>query len=130
MKSQSLFVLIPLLAMVGCVKAPIEGRADTYTPAQINFVDQDLRDNTAIGRVKLSRDESNLLHVDVPIRATTNLQLYVDYRVTFLDANGSPLGPASGWTSTTIPPNVWQDILVNSASPRAADFHMDLRYAR
>src|SRR4051812_28763541 len=100
--------LLPLLALIGCVKAPIEGRADTYTEAQVNFVDGDLRDHTAIGRPILSYDESHILHVDVPVRATTDLQLYVDYRVTFFDQNHVPLGPATGWTAHTLPPNVFE----------------------
>ncbi len=126
----SLALMIPLLAIVGCIKAPIEGRADTYSAAQVNFVDEDLRDHTALGRIKLFRDESDLLHVDVPIRAATNLQIYADWRVTWLDQNGVPLGPPNGWTTTTLAPNVFQDITANSFSPRAADFKMDLRYSK
>src|SRR5437016_13284339 len=80
--------ILPLLMLSACLKAPNEGRAETYSPAQVNYADIDLRDNTAIGRVKFSRDESDLLHVDVPIRATTDMQLYVDWRVTWLDKNG------------------------------------------
>src|SRR5205814_4121732 len=126
-----LCVALPLLLSASaCVKAPIEGRAETYSPAQVNFVDQNLRDHTAIGRINFTRDESNLLHADVPVRATTDLQLYVDWRVTWLDRNGVPLGPPTGWTAVTLAPNVFQDILTNSPSPRAADMKMDLRYAR
>lgn len=125
-----LCVIVPLLSASACIKAPIEGRAETYSPAQINFVDQDLSNKTAIGRIKFSRDESDLLHAAVPVRATTNLQLYVDWRVTWLDRNGVPLGPPTGWTAVTLAPNVFQDILVNSPSPRAADIKMDLRYAK
>ena len=123
-------IALPILAMVSCVKAPIVGRADTYTSDQVNFVDEDLRDHTAIGRIKLSTDESGLLHVDVPVRATTDLQLYVDYRVSFVDQNGISLGAPTGWITQTLPPNTFSDILVNSSSPRARDFHMDLRYAK
>src|SRR4051812_48278052 len=95
-------LILPILMLSACLKPPIEGRAETYAPAQLNYADIDLRDNTAIGRIKFSRDESDLLHVDVPIRATTDMQLYVDWRVTWLDKNGVPLGPPTGWTTITL----------------------------
>lgn len=130
-KAIKLLCIVPLLlSATACMKAPIEGRAETYSPAQINFVDQDLSDRTAIGRIRFSRDESDLLHAAVPIRATTNLQLYVDWRVTWLDRNGMPLGPPTGWTAMTLAPNVFQDLLLNSPSPRAGDIKLDLRYAK
>jgi len=130
MNAKSILIALPLLALAGCGPAPIKARANQYAPSQINFVDQDLRDNTAIGQVKVTFDESNLLHVDVPIRATTNLPLYADYRVSFVDANGISLGPPTGWTAIRLAPNEFQEILLTSASPRAADFRLDLQDAR
>jgi uncharacterized protein YcfL len=130
MKIKSVLLALSLLALAACAPEPIKGRADQYSPSQVNYSDQDLRDNTAIGQVKITFDESKLMHVDVPIRATTDIQIYADYRVTFLDANGIPLAPPTGWTAVTLAPNIFQDIQVNSSSPRAADFRMDLRDAR
>ena len=130
MKTKSVLLSLSLLTLVACGPKPIQGRADQYSPSQVNYIDQDLRDNTAIGQLKITFDESKLMHVDVPIRAASDIQLYADYRVTFLDANGIPLGPPTGWTAITLAPNVFQDIQFNSSSPRAADFRMDLRDAR
>jgi uncharacterized protein YcfL len=130
--TRSLLVLLPLLATFGCntMSPPIEGRSDLYASPQVLFSDRDLREQTAIGQISVKFDESHLLHVDVPLRSTTDLQIIVDYRVTFLDQNGIPLGPPTGWTAFTLPPNVYQDIQVNSPTTRAADFRIELRYAR
>jgi Protein of unknown function (DUF1425) len=125
-----LLAVLPLIALAGCVPAPIEGRADTYTPAQLNFTSRDLRSDTAIGKIQLRKDESGILHVDVPVRNTTIIPIEADYRISFVDQNGMLIEGPNGWTNVTLPPNVWQDIQVNSASPRATDFHMDLRPAQ
>ncbi len=130
MTAKSIFIVLPLLAIASCRPDPILTRADQYGPTQINFVDQDLRDSTAIGQVKVTFDESKLLHVDVPIRSTTKLPLYADYRVSFVDANGIPLGPPTPWTAVRLSPDEFQNISVTSSSPRAADFRMDLQDAR
>ena len=116
------------VSVTGCVKAPIEGRQDPYQSNQINFAQEDLRRMTAVMAPVVARDQANLMHVSVPIRAATNKQLYVDYRFTFLDANGQE-NSRTGWMTKTLAPNVFDQIEANSLSPRAADFRMDLRWA-
>lgn len=128
-KALSLLVLVPLM-LAGCVKAPIQGRADPYPSNQINFAEEDLRRKTAVGVPNVQRDsEGQILFVTIPIRAATNLQLYVDYRVTFIDVAGQVVWQ-SGWFNKTLTPNVFDQIQVNSPSPRAADFRIDFRYAK
>ena len=126
---------LPILLVgfvVGCnsVKAPIEGRQDPYTPSQIMFSSKDLKNHTAVDAPRVARDDSGgILHVTVPIRAATNLQLYVDYRASFFDRNGQLINQTT-WFNKTLAPNVPDQITVNSMSPRAADFQIDLRYAK
>jgi hypothetical protein len=115
---------------IGCVKKPIQGRADPFPASQIHFASEDLRKHTAVGTPMPVRDEEGrLLYVTVPIRAATNLILYVDYRVTFFDANGQPINQTT-WFTKTLEPNTPDQITVNSMTPRAADFQIDFRYAR
>src|SRR5688572_10860233 len=126
-------VLLVALAglVVGCsVKPPIEGRQDPYTPAQVMFTSKDLKNHTAIDAPRIARDESGgILHVTLPIRAATNLQLYVDYRASFFDRNGQLINQTT-WFNKTLAPNVPDQLTANSMSPRAADFQFDLRYAK
>lgn len=123
--------LVVVLALAsGCVKAPIEGRQDPYAPSQIMFASKDLRNKTAVGAPSVARDDvGSILHVTVPIRAATNLQLYVDYRATFFDRNNQQISQTA-WATKTLAPNVPDRIVVNSMGPNAADFQIDLRYAK
>lgn len=118
-----------LAALGGCVKPPIYARKDPFVPAQVQIAEEDLRRNTAFGQPLVSRDQANLLFVTIPLRAATDLTLYVDYRATFYDRNGHPI-QQTGWMNKTLYPNVFDHIQVNSVSPDAVDFEVDLRYAR
>ncbi len=126
-----LLALVVLFALVpGCVKRPIEGRQDPYASSQIMFASKELRNNTAVDAPRVARDEAGgILHVTVPIRAATNKQLYVDYRTTFFDRTGQQISQ-TGWTTKTLAPNVSDRIVVNSMRPTAADFQIDLRFAK
>lgn len=122
--------LLLLVTLTGCVKPPIEGRQDPYTPSQIMFASKDLRNDTAVSAPSVSRDEAGgILHISVPIRAATNRQLSIDYRTTFFDRNGQQISQ-TGWTAKTLAPNVPDRIVVNSMGPTAADFQIDLRHAK
>ena len=124
------FSLAVALLTTGCVKPPIEGRLDPYTPSQIHFASKELRNETAVGTPNLTRDnEGNILYVTVPVRAATNKELHIDYRLTFLDKNGQVLNK-TGWFTRTLAPNVPDYIEANSSTARAADFQMDFRYAQ
>lgn len=121
--------LLTLLLATGCVKAPIEGRLDPYEAKQVHFASADLKRRTAVGIPTAQRDEAgNILHVTVPVRAATDTELHVDYRVTFFDRNGQVLNQ-TGWFTRTLAPNIPDNISVNAMGPRAADFQMDLRWA-
>jgi uncharacterized protein YcfL len=130
MRYFAMLILLVLIAGCGGVRAPIEPRQDPYAPGQIHMTGSDLRRYTAVGTPVLARDEAtNLLYVDVPIRNTRNMQVHVDYRVTFFDRNRQTIWQ-SGWMSKVLPPHVPERIRVNSPSQQAADFQMDLRYAQ
>lgn len=121
-------LLLSMMMLAGCgVNAPIEGRADPYAPAQVHFDSDEIRRDTAIGQPIVSRDEFGLLHVALPIRSAVNLQLHVQYRVTFFDGNHGTLDQQS-WIDKTLTANTPDQIDVNSVNKRAADFQIDFRY--
>jgi len=123
-----LLLTVTMLALTGCgVAPPIQGRLDPYQPSQVHFDSEALRQDTAIGQPVLTRDQFSLLHVMLPIRSAVNLQLHVQYRVTFFDANRSVLDEQS-WSDKTLAANTPDQIQVNSVDTRAADFQIDLRY--
>ena len=121
-----------LCTLVGCadtVKPPILARQDPYQREQIHIADINLRRHTAVDAPIISRDDGGLLHVQVPIRAATDLRLHVDYRVTFFDRNGGALNQ-TGWLHKTLTPNTPDQITFNSTTPLAADFQVDFRYSK
>jgi hypothetical protein len=124
---------LPLLAtLYGCnTQPPIDPRQEVYAPKQIQLADEDLRRNTRFEPPRVTRDAAGLLFVTVPMRATINETLYVQYRATWLDENGQPLkGSPTTWFDKTLNPRVFESITINSTSPRAEDFVIDVRYAR
>lgn len=126
-------LLIPvMLAFAGCsfVKPPIEGRLDPYVPAQVHLDSDALRRDTTMGAPITTLNESGLLTVTLPIRSATNKTLYVDYRVTFLDQAGTPVGPTMGPFTKTLEANTPDRIVVVSPTPNVKAFQIDLRYAR
>lgn len=124
------------LALVGAAQgcntqAPVDPRQETYLPRQIQIADNNLRRVTRFGEPQVTRDSAGLLYVTVPLRATINETIYVQYRVTFLDENGQPLpGSPTSWFDKPLTPRVFESVSVNSTSPRAAQFTVDFRYAR
>ena len=113
----------------GCqTEAPVTGRAETYDHPWLTVGSDDLRAKTRVGNARRVRDESGLLYVSVPVRNTSDLQLYADYRVTFFDTNGMELQVYRG--SLTLPPHAIREVKANSTSPRAESFQMELNYPR
>jgi hypothetical protein len=120
-----------LLLAAGCstVSPPVEPRHDPYKPSQIMFDSERLRRDTAVGTPTVTRDDSGILYVQVPVRSTIDKTLYVDYRVTWLDRNGQVLNRLGPFTKT-LDPNTPDSIQVNSTTADASDFQIDFRYAR
>jgi uncharacterized protein YcfL len=126
----ALIAMIATLALAGCgVRPPIEGRMDPYSSKQIHFDSNSLKHETAVGEPAVARDENGYVYVTVPIRSETNKELHVDYRVTWFDENHQRLNQ-TGWFTKDLSPKVPDQIMVNSMSPRAADFQVDFRWAK
>lgn len=113
----------------GCrTEAPVTGRAETYDHPWLTVGSGDLRTKTRIGEARRVRDENGLLFVSVPVRNTSDLQLYVAYRVTFFDRDQMELSVYRG--TITLPPNAIREAKANSTTPRAKSFQMELNYPR
>ena len=130
--NKALLCLTLFIAQSGCNTQPrIDPRQETYAENQIQLADDNLRNSTRFERPSVTRDPAGLLFVTVPLRATINETMYVQYRATFFDENGQPLpGSPTAWFDKTLNPRVSERVTLNSTSPRAADFTIDFRYAR
>jgi uncharacterized protein YcfL len=122
--------------LAGCAQNPPayrEGRAERYSPPQVQITGigaEDLQFSTVIDRPQTWRDPSNILYVVLPVRNTSEKVLHVQYQYNFLDAQGAPLPENIAWNRKTLEPGATERIKFNSTSPRAADFQLNLRYAR
>jgi uncharacterized protein YcfL len=136
MKTMVLGLVGLLVAASGCsneVPGYREGRAERYSPPQVQITGldaEDLRLSTAIDRPNTYRDAANLLFVTVPLRNTSDKVLHVQYRYNFVDDQGRPLPENIAWNRKTLEPGSTERITFNSTSAKAADFQMDLRYGR
>ena len=125
-------ILATLFLIAGCAQMhdPILGRADPAWRDQILFANENLRQHTAVQSATFQRDPSSqLLFVTVPIRNTSDVQLYIDFRYTFFDADGNVLYTSS-MMPKTLRPNLPDQIQFNSTTPRAANFELDIDYAK
>jgi len=129
---------IGLIAILtGCTTEPPppyhEPRAEAYGPPQVQVTGYDaenLRLSTVVDQPITHRDKANLLLVTVPVRNTSDHVLNIQYRYNFVDDQGRPLAANIAWNPKTLEPGSTERITFNSASARAADFQLDLRYAR
>ena len=108
------FLLLFLtLILTGCSSsdmAPAMPRSDTYAPRQVVFSSQDLADSIAIGKIQRTFDSAGLMHLNIPLRATTELSLTVDYRLTYFDDEHNPVDVPTGWQTKTLTPNLFESI--------------------
>ena len=125
-----LLIATTILALTGCtVKPPIEPRADPYPSKQIHMDSEELRLDTAVDAPIFTRNESGLLVATIPIRATIDKTLYLDYRVTYFDSNRVPLSTVGPFSKKLLP-NVPDRIQVTATDPKAADLQVDFYYSR
>jgi uncharacterized protein YcfL len=119
------------LSLSACnpVPPPVEGREDPYGRRQIMFDSSELKNNTSVGAPQPSRDEGGILHVTVPITATTSKPLDVEYRGTFYDGAGAVVNQTT-WFRKRLTPRTTDSVSINSTSSHAADFQIDFRVAR
>ena len=111
------------------VRPPVEPREDPSFSRQVELTDRELQDRIAVQRPIVTQDEAGLLYVTVPVRNTTRRQLTIEYRVTFFDRNRVPIHETT-WFPKTLPGHTHETISVNSTSPRADDFQIDIRPAK
>src|SRR4051812_10223929 len=136
MKKMLLAVIGLLGIAAGCAQDPPpyrEGRAERYAPPQVQITGinaEDLQYSTVIDRPQTWRGPSNVLYLGVPIRNTSEKVLHVQYQYNFLDAQGAPMPENIAWNRKTLEPGATERIKFNSTSARAADFQLNLRYAR
>lgn len=129
LKGITIAVAVSAAACSPRVRGPVEPREDTAGSPQIVLASRELQDRIAIRAPVVTQDEAGLMFVTVPIRNTTRRQMTIEYRATFFDRNRAPVQETT-WFPRTMTAHTQQTITVNSTSPRADDFQIDIRKAK
>jgi uncharacterized protein YcfL len=127
------YILATGFVLAGCHNnptPPIYGHDDPFVARQIHFDSQDLQGDTAVNKPIVSRAPSGNLIVTVPIRSNIDRDLHVDYRATFFDATGAPIGEPTSWFPVLLSAHTPSSVTVKATSPAAANFQVDFRYAQ
>jgi hypothetical protein len=116
-----------LAASCSTDNAPINGRAEIYSPNHLQFGDAGLANNTRVDPVQAVRDPYGLLHLTINIRSTSNGDQYVDGFVTFLRGGQvvEKLGPKTFTLSANLP-----DVIEFNSTQPADDYVVTLSYAK
>ena len=129
LKGLTLAAALSAAACTPRVRAPVEPREDTAGSPQIMLASRELQDRIAVRRPIVSQDEAGLLFVTVPVRNTTRRQMTIEYRATFFDRNRVPIQETT-WFPRTLTAHTQQTFTINSTSPQADDFQIDIRQAK
>lgn len=129
LQGMTLTVAVSAAACSPRVRGPVEPREDTAGSPQIMLASRKLQDRIAVRAPVVTQDEAGLMFVTVPIRNTTRRQMTIEYRATFFDRSRAPIQETT-WFPKTMTAHTQQTITVNSTSPRADDFQIDIRKAK
>jgi len=125
----SIAVLMSLMSLAGCMMNDSSmGKAENYAPQEVVFASPDLAGSIEIGKIERTFDSSGIMHLVVPLRATTDLGLTVDYRITYFDDSHNPVDVPTGWMTKSLTPGIREYIEANSANDKAKDFQVDFRW--
>ncbi len=124
---KSLLFLTPLLAVLGCHGGDASLSADSFRPQQVVLAG-DLRDEISFSPV-MTHYTAGILHVDVPVQSSTDLDIDVSYRFTFLDDGRQPVGSSTPWQTKVLHSNQFETISGDAPAPAARDFRLEIRSA-
>jgi uncharacterized protein YcfL len=121
------------LLSVGCNTdtSVIGGEYDTARSyPNITLSQPTLADALGFQEPSVTRTPNNLMHVTLPVRALSNQELHVEYKVNWFDAAGQPILPETSWVSLRLEPRQPTYVAVTSSSPDATNYNLQFRWAR
>ena len=70
------------------------------------------------------------VQVSVPVRARSNDELHVEYRVVWLDPNLQPIRPEGSWKALRLEPRQPYTVTETASSPAATNYNLQFRWSR
>ena len=78
----------------------------------------------------VTRNANNIMQVSVPVRARSNDELHVEYRVVWLDPNLQPIRPEGSWKALRLEPRQPYTVTETASSPAATNYNLQFRWSR
>ena len=78
----------------------------------------------------VTRNANNIMQVSIPVRARSNDELHVEYRVIWLDPNLQPLRPEMSWKPLRLEPRQPYTITETASTTSATNYNLQLRWSR
>ena len=126
-----------LALLIGCQPrygTPSAGLGDPWpAPAndpQITVLAPELRKWLRFHPARIDRDAERPMQVEVPVRNISDRQYLVDYRILFFDGDDLAVNPTMGWRFVAIDANQTARLTAGALSPEAADYRLEIRWAR
>jgi uncharacterized protein YcfL len=122
-----------ILGIGGCKAdtSPIGGQYDEVSRyPNITLSQGTLQEALGFQEPIVSRTADNFMHVSLPVRARSNEELLIEYRVIWLDASLQPLRPETAWVPLRLEPRQPYNITVQSTTPLATNYNLQFRWSR
>lgn len=122
-----------MFVAAGCSTAPPTGVGDEVNVGEYPKIvaAEGLQKGVVFSQPVVERStDVRPMRVTVPVRATTNYPLNVQYRFSFFDNEGRELRSNQGWRFMNLPPKVGMTMDANALETAAADWRLTVRPAR
>jgi uncharacterized protein YcfL len=123
-------LIAAFIALVGCT-APIAAKNDEVKAyPEITLSQRSLERQLGFQPPTVARVSNNLLQVTVPVRAKTDHEMNVEYKVVWFDIIGQVIKPETGWVPLRLEPRQPQTVTVQSTSEDAVRYNLQFRVGR
>lgn len=128
---------VALALLLGCQAkygAPSAGLGDPW-PApvndpQITVLAPELQQWLRFHPARIVRDPDRPMQVEVPVRNISDRQYLIDYRFLFFDGDDMAVTPTMGWRFMAIDANQTARLTAGAMSPDAANYRLEIKWAR
>jgi len=122
-----------LLLLVGCSSEPLAVEDDPVTRdayPQVVVTNAQLRPYLVAGEPIVNHMPDGPTKAVVPIRATSDVALKINYKFEFFDEQGFPMKPEQDWKYLRLPPQTQRFMEGSSLDRGVADWRVIIRPAR
>jgi len=134
----TLLLLAGSLAIVGCEAPPharpVAGLPDPvpepYNQPKVMLLAPELQPLLAFPPAVVFNDPGRVMEVEQPVRNFTDETLMLDYRIIFYDDRGLEIEPVMDWEFAPVRSKQLRRLKANSMDASAADYQVEIKWAK